>query len=217
MNNNFLEKHADLMRRWENKTLHKDKNFIEDGIIDINLWEKTDNKILFILKEAYGDYGDLCRLIRDEWKGAKYKIWWTVSYWLYALQKMEGNSIPVFPKDEAQFNECSNYLLSSAVVNIKKSNGRESSDYDDVLKYAKEDGNMLKEQITLINPDIILCGNTFDFFKEFWAEAIHPVSDTDFIYKTKHCVVIDFWHPANQFPNKLCFYALCAIVYGQNI
>jgi len=211
------QKHQELMNRWKAKDFHKGKKFIEDGIIDLSRWEATDRKILFLLKEAYGDYGDLCSLIRDEWKGPKYKVWWTASYWLYALRKLSGKTIPPFPKEKGQFDECIEYLLSSAVVNIKKSNGKTASSVEDLEKYVKEDRDLLREQIALIDPTIILCGYTFDQFKEIWPDRVMPVGGTEFIFQAGKHLVINWWHPANQYPNNLCYYALCAVVQEADI
>jgi hypothetical protein len=218
METDYILKHTNLMKKWSEKELHKDKDFIADGIIDIPRWQKAKRKILFLLKEAYDGPYDLCDAIRDEWKGPKYKVWWTASYWLYALQKISNSNIPSFPKEQKQFDECVEYLLSSAVVNIKKSSGKTASDYEDVLKYAREDSRLLKEQISLINPDIILCGYTYDYFCEFWTDKITPVGDTEMVFKTGNHIVINYWHPANrQIPNELSFYALCAIIQNAKL
>lgn len=208
----YAGKQNALMKQWSEKDLHKGRSFIADGIIDYSRWEKSDRKILLLFKEAYGDYDDLCRLIRDEWKGPKYKLWWTVSYWLYAIQKITKNSCPIFPNDESEFDECIEYLLSSAIVNIKKSSGKSSSEYDDIITYAKEDSSLLEKQVLLINPDIILCGYTFEPFKTFWKKPLNKVGNTGFIFKSEGLTVIDFWHPSNHYPNHLCFYALCSIL-----
>jgi hypothetical protein len=217
MNADDTKKHAALMKRWQKKAFHKNKEFIGDGIIDIQRWEKADRKIMFLLKEAYGGYGDLCSLIREEWKGPKYKIWWTTSYWLYALRKASAKFIAPFPKEQKQFEECVEYLLSSAVVNIKKSDGKTSSTKDDLDKYVREDVDMLKEQITLINPGIILCGYTFDHFCKIWPGKVTPLGNTELVFRAGPHVVINWWHPANQYPNDLCYYALCAVVQEANI
>jgi hypothetical protein len=126
------------------------------------------------------------------------------------------DSIPLFPQEKKQEDECVEYLLSSAAIDIKKSDGKKSSDHEDILKYAREDGELLREQISLITPDIILCGGTFKYFKEFWSDR-EPVGETGYVYKTGNYIVIDYWHPANRYPNKLCFYALCAILQDSKI
>ena len=133
------------------------------------------------------------------------------------LRKTSAKFIAPFPKEQKQFDECVEYLLSSAVVNIKKSDGKTSSSHDDLDKYVREDGDMLKEQITLIKPGIILCGYTFDQFCEIWPGKVTPRGNTELVFQAGPHVVINWWHPANQYPNDLCYYALCAVVQEANI
>jgi hypothetical protein len=213
----YSRKHQELMNRWKAKGLHINQEFIEDGIIDLNRWEATNRKVLVLLKEAYGGYGDLCSWIRDEWKGPKYKLWWTASYWLYALQKLSGKNIPPFPKEKGQFDECVDFLLSSAVVNIKKSKGETTSSAKDLEKYVMEDHDLLWEQIELIDPTIILCGYTFDQFRLIWRDNVLPVGKTDFIFRAGKYLVINWWHPANRYPDELCYYTLCAVLQESEI
>ena len=115
MINDFLIKHDELLKRWKNDPLHRGKVFIEDGIIDYNKWKKAKKKIMFFLKEAYG--GDknwsLTKTIKDKWKGPKYKMWWTISYWQYVLLKTNKNNIPLFPSSDIDFKEC-------CIIGIKK-------------------------------------------------------------------------------------------------
>ena len=44
-----------------------------------------------------------------------------------------------------------------AVVNVKKSNGENSSNYEDLEKYAIEDRAEIKRELEIIRPDIIVC------------------------------------------------------------
>lgn len=206
----ILRKHQDLLERWKKEELHSNCVFIEDGIIDIERWGRSKKKILILLKEAYGEEKSwsLVKTIRDVWKGPKYKIWWTISYWLYAIQKSHSNEVPLFPQSEAEYHECVEFLLSSAVVNIKKSSGKSHSNYDDLRKYAEKDRVYLREQIKLINPDIIICGYTKELLEIFWDEKIHKINNTDLIYDSSGIKIIDYWHPANQYPDKLNYYTL---------
>ncbi|MBL7084446.1 MAG: hypothetical protein ISS41_12560 [Candidatus Aminicenantes bacterium] len=130
---------------------------------------------------------------------------------------MSDKSIPPFPNKKEQHDECVEFLLSSAVVNIKKSDGKTSSSHEDLEKYVIEDRSMIMEQLSLIDPKIILCGYTFDHFKEIWSGEIKPVGNTEFIFQAQNHIVIDWWHPANQYPNELCYYALCAVVQEANV
>lgn len=198
-----------LMTRWSSRALHQGEQFIRDGIIDFNKWASAGRKILLLLKEAY-DCDDLCSTIRDEWQGPRYNIWWTASYWLYALQNCSGNSFKSFPSSETEYEECKRHLLSAAVINVKKSGGTSSSNDDDLSKYVKEDGEVICEQIELINPDIILCGYTYGFFKEIVKETPASVGKAGYLYRVNGRTIIDWWHPAKKYPNEIWYYALCA-------
>lgn len=205
---NYIRESDKLLKEWKNTSLHNDKVFISDGIIDLNKWGKK-KKILLILKEAYGSDEDwsLTETIKDEWKGPKYKVWWTVSYWLYLLNKTTKDFVPLFPNKEEEA-QCIDYLLSSAVLNIKKSNGRSYSEIEDLKKYVESDKDFILKQIEIINPDIILCGNTGQFlFPTVFGEP-NKIENTDWHYRWKNRMIIDYWHPANQYPDELCYYAL---------
>lgn len=201
------------MSEWKQRPLHKDAVFIKDGIINIDKWLAPGNKkILLFLKEAYGENNDwdLCDLICNKWKGPKFKIWWTVSYWLYALQKTTKDFIPLMPSNKDEYGQCKELLFSSAVVNIKKSSGKSASDVDDLKNYWDSDKDLVLDQVAMINPDIILCGGTMEFIKPEWEEqgVIERVENTEWIYEVGNRLVIDYWHPASQLSQQLCYYTL---------
>ena len=213
MKTEYNTAHADLMLKWKELPLHQGQVFIEDGIIDIDKYVSSKNKVLILLKEAYGEDNawSLADIIKNIWKGPKYKIFWTISYWLYLINKTTKTNIPLFPSSEKELNECREYLLSSAIVNIKKSSGQSTSNQDDLMEYINEDRELLRRQIEIVNPSIIICGYTKDFFDLIWNKNIHAMDNTELIYTTEGITVIDFWHPSNQYPDKLCYYALGAL------
>lgn len=208
----YLSLQKALFEEWKQDPLHKNNVFIEDGVIDCNKWENSSKRILFFLKEAYsGDESwSLTKTIREEWKGPKYKLWWTASYWLYVLTNTTKDKIPIFPQTMTEINECRELLLSSAVINIKKSHGKSYSNSEELEYYAKIDKERLQRQIKLISPspDIIICGYTKDLFQDIWGKELKPITNTEYIYYDGSKIIIDFWHPSNQFPDKLCYYAL---------
>ena len=52
-----------------------------------------------------------------------------------------------------------------AVVNVKKSNRLKESDDEDLKTYVKRDRKLLKKELEIINPDIIVYGYTFGMLK----------------------------------------------------
>jgi len=203
---------SQLMSEWKEKEHHRNKIFISDGIIDPKRWESAPSKVLLLLKEAYGEPDghndwDLCEVIRDQWWGPKYKVWWTAASWVYAAQHV--TSLPPFPDDEPTWEKATAAFLGSAFINVKKSGGSSRSDVDDISSYAQQDGDLIKRQLELINPQIIICGNTWSAVKHLYPDAKQIY---DLVWATGSRLVVDFWHPANQFPYQLNYYALACLL-----
>lgn len=212
--NYLAEKHEELLTQWSNLSHHKNKGFIKDGIIDPDRWNVAPRKILLFLKEAYNDPDnpeddDLRAVIREDWKGAKYKLWWTAAYWCYAIHHGDFKSIPPFPSDEKSFELASESLLSSAFINVKKSSGKSQSENDDIEFYAKKDGDLISKQIGLINPDIVICGNVWWCSSYLWPESKQIY---DLVWRNGDTYFIDYWHPAYQISNQLNYYALGSLL-----
>ena len=62
--------------------------------------------------------------------------------------------------DEKIQNYGNDYLKQIAVINVKKSGGKPSSDMDSIYAYAAFDKSQFIEQPELCDPTIIICGYT---------------------------------------------------------
>jgi hypothetical protein len=215
MKGQFMEKaHELLLDKWASLARHQGKCFIRDGIIDSGRWSQAQRKVLFILREAHGEADDIVgwdlrEVIRNEWEGPKYKIWWTIAYWAYGILRASPDHFPPMPDDDIAFEAAREALLSTAAINIKKSGGSSSSDWEDLVSYANEDGALIRQQIELIAPEIVVCGNVWSLIQDLW-QGSRQVYDGVWIANGR--AFIDFWHPANQFPNRLNYYALAALL-----
>lgn len=208
-----------LFESWKKKEKHLGKIFNSDGIICEEEWKKQDKKILFILKEAYhrdikivNDY-DLAEDLSNNgpWKN----IWKRVAEWSYGLVKTTSNyTEPYRSLNEAEANS---YLKKVAVINIKKSDGKSKSDYNEIIQYAEYDAKEILREIEIINPDIIVCGYTigslnaalkkmdptfipFKYNKKATSENYH--------YVWKNRIIIDYYHPAARYPALMSYYGL---------
>ena len=76
--------------------------------------------------------------------------------------------------------------------------------------YAQEFGKMLLDQIDGINPDIIICGNTFGILRSCLSDvkkvSIHAYKDSE------KRLFVDFWHPSNRSPRIMNCYTLRELV-----
>lgn len=214
----------ELMTEWAEK--HRSRgyvNFISDGIINVEKYEQITPKICFFLKEAYSreDEGGWCL---TEWlnNGAMTRMWGTVAEWSYGIQQTTKDNIPLKP--QLSQDDKSALLRTISVINVKKSNGNVQSNYEDLQRYASEDLELLKMELDILNPDVIVCGNNSSLLRMICGATLlsdGKVSkdgdiDSEFLYKhgfgiDGDRIIIDYYHPANQYPSKLNYYTVCSL------
>lgn len=199
----------ELFSDWKNRDSHKGKLFITDGIIEENLWAASEFKVLFLLKEAYdskkveGSW-DLPALIRR--KKVSGRTLKPMAQWAYGVNSlMKTHEILPFKEGGADVELA---LLSSAIINLKKSSGKNKSSSKNLLTYVDEDWDLISEQIRIIKPKIVICGKTWSLVRK----KISYKKISDRAYLSEGVIYIDYWHPANRASNVMNYYALCALV-----
>lgn len=197
-------------------------NFISDGAVNPDLYEQSQLKIVFFLKEAYtkSQDGDWCL---TKWlnNGAMTRMWGTVAEWVYGIRNTTVTTIP--PRPQLTHSEKTQLLKTIAIVNVKKSNGNASSNYEDLLYYAQTDCAYLKRELDILKPDVIVCGNNSSLLRVLYGASVqgNKVSsdgriDAEAMRKNGYAlvgeqIVIDYYHPANQYPAMLNYYTVCSL------
>lgn len=198
----------ELFDVWEKEEIHKGKEFVRDGFVCKKEWDSSEyKKILFVLKEAYGDVedGSITKWLKD-CKNLP-QMWKRVVEWAYGINNTNESYIGEFPSilfnEEGTSTEAAKKLLKSiAIINLKKSNGQSLSNKKEINLYAKNDSEFLKKQIQLISPDIIVCGFTLDALDKYvYGKEIKKNKCDDWFYNTckitnRETIVIDYYHPA---------------------
>ena len=94
-------------------------------------------------------------------------------------------------------------LHRTAILNLKKTWGGGSTSWNSLKSYLESDTakNVIREQIELIQPNIVICGGrqVFDFARViFAAEEKHILSgEKDVLYfKANDVIFLNFYHPA---------------------
>lgn len=177
------------------------KKIVTDGIINFEEWKKSNLKILFLLKETFGGYLKIGDTENNQNNtipvnsGASF-FWYNISRWNYLLmQVLDKNEMnPVMP-----LNENLEDVKDIAVLDIKKiDNNNTTSKMGEINRYAKSDKEILKKQIDIICPNIIICGNTMDGLKIILGnENINELKEHDkcYSYNDNDILIIDFHHP----------------------
>ncbi|MGB5965658.1 MAG: hypothetical protein WBF77_09045 [Sulfurimonadaceae bacterium] len=200
---------TDIFHEWKENDMHKGCLFITDGIIDKELWNKSDNKVMFLLKEAYDSKKesgtwDLPSLIRK--RGVSGRTFKPMAQWAYGIHSiLNGNGIAPYVENS---KEVKMSLFSSAIVNLKKSAGKKSSGKNNLQKYVDEDWHLLSSQIKAISPQIIVCGKTWALIKD---KLPNKKKITDSAYVSEGIIYLNFWHPSNRAANLMSYYSICAI------
>lgn len=229
MNDNYLKNiktEDELFELWKKKPHfvgannviidHSKNDFVSDGIVNHNEWNKSEKKILFILKEAHSlpDGSSISELIKTQKPS---RIWKRVVEWSYGITNTTENEVAKFSSDKFDYNENNTWLNKIAILNIKKSNGETRSSDDELEVYARYDKNEIKKQIEIINPDIIVCGYTGKYLDLIFDGVImkEPNSDnwyyiTDLL-KQKRIIILDYYHPASQLKVQLNYYTITNI------
>ena len=230
---NYHERANDLFEKWKKSTGtvsyqvkrktqtlhidHKNSVFIRDGVVCPEQWFSQPVRPLFLLKEAYGGNEDW-DLIADHLFPTHpiSKMWKRISMWTKGLFSTTEKSIAPFVEDDPSVINYGNvYLKQIAVINVKKSGGDKSSDMNIVRAYADFDKDRLKEQLILCDPTVIVCGYTASTLDIIFDEPVRKEYNQNLAYHITlnghDVLVLDYWHPANQYPDIMNYYGLMSI------
>lgn len=202
-----------LMSEWKIKHQQKGyQRFINDGFVCAEKWEhQKAPRVCFFLKEAYTSNESGYNLTEELHNASNpWTMWKKVAIWTQAIHNAFNNESEyndeILRANEKEVIDC------IAVVNIKKSNGQHSSEYSDLKKYVEEDKAEIKKELEIIQPDIIVCGNNISLLKVVLGEELKDNNTWDnMIAMWNDTLVIDYYHPAVHYPNRVNYYALMSI------
>ncbi len=196
---NIEQQLSELMNKWKNSLLESEQEkFSADGIVDLEQWNKTDTKILVLLKETNDYTKPINELIynvvhkkRDKGQFWQAMTFHTVGKWLYGLYNLDENSYPLLKTAKKHRK---NALLACAYMNLKKVSGKSATNYKTLEKAAHRDQDFIREEIKIIDPQIIICGGTAKLVKSYIFPEMQKVAP--YIYKYHNIIIIDSYHPA---------------------
>lgn len=155
MESTLKQQEMALMDKWRaklhaEKLIPKESDFNADGIVNYEQWDSLQRrslpKLLFVLKETDEHSGPLIEPLADH--GGNGKTWAGVAKWADAL---------LFGKyGHANKPYRKNIISNIAAINVKKVAGGTSSDWEDIQAAIIRDRDLLKAQIELYQPDIII-------------------------------------------------------------
>ena len=202
-----------LFQEWKDSFRGSEIPFISDGVTDPDQWFHASVRPLFLLKEAYGWDRDT-DLVKEHILSdhdLNFFTWQRITNWTKGI--LEG--LPYVPLSEELKKFGNPYLHQIAAVNLKKQSGKSISSDKEIMFCAQRDAARILQQIELCDPTVIICGGTAKAFLEILNYKQNQPDNSDWFYHTElnghDVIIIDYYHPANQFPNLLNYYALTEI------
>ncbi|MGN1280678.1 MAG: hypothetical protein ACI4UM_02080 [Succinivibrio sp.] len=221
-----------LIEEWK-KRISNYSFFVSDGVVNPNNWFSQEKRLLFLLKEAYSDSSDKTNWDLGDDYLAKYALsqplWRTVSQLSEGL--FESDKDLIYPYCKLNFSDERQKELFNkiCVVNIKKADGKRSSDSKEIDMIAKEQSDLLFRQIKLCDPTIIVCGGTFSALNTIIKNQDVSVPNTFdnkntgrsragkwyyYIELNGHKVlVLDYYHPSYHITYLIKYYGLMGIYH----
>lgn len=209
--------------------------FIEyDGCVKEERYKEQNFKIAFLLKEVNAeDSKENCSLV--EWLGSlktKYeenswenkneensweKTWLNVCYWCEILKNLNANFTDAYNKEKKKLLE---NLYDIAIVNIKKTNGKGSSDYQDLEDAIRLYGDAtIKEIEELIQPRLVICCSKDVYYliqNKINVESKPLDCGTEYFVE-KGIYYLKFVHPAWYSVNDNILFAYAKVAFGEII
>ncbi|MEO5775742.1 MAG: hypothetical protein ABIQ27_02490 [Flavobacterium sp.] len=182
---------------------------IYDGALDsAKYFDNTRLKILWLMKEPYDDeregYWSLPELFTTKYdtffsdliKGTSGRTWQPVVYISYGILNEFKNwdEIPFISNDPSIVKS----LEKVAWVNIQKlpSETGKSTNMKNIYSAYNNHKQLIQNQIEILNPDVIICGNTFKVLKDYFGAPKEVTYDMIEYYEIGKRLVINAYHPA---------------------
>ncbi len=196
----------------KNKAPNEPDILVYDGIVNEECYAHQSKKILFLLKDGndpncYEDgngytYRDLYSAATD--KNTKmYTMWRYMSMWIRIVEEKDFLLSECWNKTSGfSVESMRRYLSHIATVNIKKSAGKGTNDktYVPAMKRAVECYyDLIKAEISLIKPDLVICGDTFDYIKDKYNVKVSQLPNGKRFFVFENCIYLEYWHPSARF------------------
>lgn len=198
------EKQKALFDEWR---IHRPE-IVTDGIVNEEAYSKSKIKILYLLKEVNGgENWDLCEFIAS---GARAQTWNNITRWTMGIQNLD-KDFHWKDMENISENQRKDILKSICAVNVKKTSGGHTADSKKLEEAAKEDSVLLRRQLAIYEPEIIVCCGTdwlyFDYiynYKPEWKMTSHGI----WYVRDEEKIIISYSHPEARTKDCLLYYGL---------
>jgi hypothetical protein len=190
---------------------NSNRKVITDGVVNFEKFSKSKFRISWMLKEPYDnydgtggdwDYSELFPLDKDLYNTFKLNkpTFHPIIYTTYSI-------LNDFVKYEdmswiSEKHDMCDVLREVAIINCQKlpSKGATITDFSDLHESVRNNGDLLQKQITLIDSDVLIFGNTFELYRELLDlenETLINNGSSDYLIKNNR-LYISSYHPSQR-------------------
>lgn len=205
--------------------------FVPDGIVDYEEYEKAEKKILFVLRDPHDADGKYeSRGLCDEvlHSSNSFQTWGPIASWTRGFLRASSKFAPLYQiksesHDPQDLDGTRKYYRKIAIMNLKKASGKGYA--EQIKEYAKNHSKLIHGEINIIQPDVIiacgrdvyeslqdiLCGERTNDGQIMLDDKMKTYGQYKWVdIGGKRTIVICFRHPA-QSAGEPCFYNMCTI------
>ena len=191
--------------------------FVRDGVVNMDEWKKQKLRVCFILPEASGfndsekfsEGADVAELWNE--KGSFTATTLMLATWARAVQDSVIAPVP-YPK-KSIYKHKNELIRSTAVVNLKKSDGQLQPNYDLLKNFIREDAAEIRQELEIIRTNIILCSVDFKSLVGsrpaeeteetkrqfvFYDDEVEKIGSRTYKWG-KNKLIFDLWSPAQHY------------------
>ena len=182
---------------------------IYDGVGNIKEYLLSKPRIACLLKEPWDEIVDgkaqgggwsMCDLFKQQNQNWPILTWQRVIYTVYGLRNNLKYMEMDYIRDDRSMGEV---LRSIAWINLNKMPAKKRSDQTYIENFIKYWKDIVKEQLKIYSPDVILCGKVFGACREILfpqAKLLHAIPGKEnmqdiVIYSNDKTLLFDVAHP----------------------
>lgn len=209
----FKKDHENLMNEMHSRMNDQENErfIIEDGIHSPERYFQSDLRIAWMLKEPYDDNNGtgggwaLYEMFDDEnqyvrFSGGHRATWHPITYVSYALQNgfLRWGDMSYIRNDHQMLE----VLKELAFINAQKlpSLNLTRTNWNDLHNSIESYHDLLKRQIELLDPNVLIFGNTFHLYRKHLGLENIPLIEHGSVKYIEHSgkIYIDAYHPSQR-------------------
>ncbi len=206
---NYNEKLNILFDKWEAESIENGlTGFCRDGLMykygdkknDVDeLWDKSKNRILFLLKDPKEYSGDSREWLQiEENQQLRSQFLKKLAYVLYGLSNVkDGKTADFWDITHEQLVTCFNEI-PFAFVESKKEAGKNEISGKELDKYINDYGDFLSDEINILKPNIVICfgGSQHHFALTKLFNDVETIDKNIHIDNETKTLIIYSYHPS---------------------